>query len=266
MNSCFVFSVGLCLCGLCLFAGAEERGQYKRVDGEALSFEIDLPQGEGPFPVVLYAHSWSGNLNQLKAYSQYMATRGVAGVRINYRKMSEGNRFVDAKQDILDAIEYVRDHAASYHLDMNRFGLAGASAGAVLTSLIAQETPDCISYIAFNGGFDLVHKGPGKFPDEKAMQKMFGDSFDDTVLRACSSIYNIRENPPDTLLLHGTEDTTIGPDQPERFVAALRAKGGQAKLVLYDGEEHGFFNSNRPHYQEIRDEVEEHLCRVFNLK
>ncbi|MGE4489856.1 MAG: alpha/beta hydrolase family protein, partial [Kiritimatiellales bacterium] len=205
-----------------------------------------------------------GRMDQLRAYSQHMATEGVAGVRINYRRLSEGTPFVTAKQDVEDAIDFIRKHADEFHFDLTRLGMAGASAGAVLTSLVAQETPECSCYIAFNGGFDLVNRGNSTFPGAKEMKTMFGAVSEDK-LCAASSIYHIKNDPPDTLLLHGTADSVIDCDQAKRFAAAILAKGGMAKVVLYEGEEHGFFNANRRCFPEILTEVEKHMERVFKL-
>jgi acetyl esterase/lipase len=52
----------------------------------------------------------------------------------------------------------------------------------------------------------------------------------------------IKTPPPATLLLHGKEDTTIDPRQSVEFAEAIRAKGGKAEVILYDGQKHGFFN------------------------
>lgn len=243
---------------------ASEVEVYKTVGGLELTCEIDMPEGRGPFPVVLYVHSWSGNSRQLRAYSLHMASKNVAGVRINYRKMSDGNPFADAKQDVCDAIEYIRNNADQLCFDMNRFGVAGASAGALLTSLVVQSTPKCSCYIAFNGGFDLLRRSKSSFPDELAMKTMF-PKMDEDVLRAASAIYHLRVVPPDTLLLHGTADSTINCGQSKRFADAIIQQGGQARVVLYEGEEHGFFNSSRPCYPKVLAEVEQHILRVFDL-
>jgi dipeptidyl aminopeptidase/acylaminoacyl peptidase len=42
------------------------------------------------------------------------------------------------------------------------------------------------------------------------------------------------------LLLQGTDDPIVPPDQAQRMAAALRARGVRCDLVLFDGEGHGF--------------------------
>jgi acetyl esterase/lipase len=241
------------------------KGSYKTVNGKELLYELDIPAGDKPSPIVLYAHSWSGNLNQLKAYSLFMAEHGIAGMRINYRRLSDGTTFENAKKDILDAVDFIRSNADKYNFDLQRFGLAGASAGAVLTSLIAQHTPECKTYVAFNGGFDILNKKESNFPTAAILDGMFPGSPPD-VLRDASAIHNIRSDPPDTLLFHGTSDKTIDCEQAKRFAQAIINKGGKAQLELYEGREHGFFNPNKPDFEDIRNKLLEHYQRVFDIE
>ena len=78
---------------------------YKTLSDGDLELDIDFPPNDGKSPVILYAHSWSGTKNQLKAYSTLLAQEGVAGVRINYRKLSDGHSFEQAISDIRDAFQ-----------------------------------------------------------------------------------------------------------------------------------------------------------------
>ena len=42
------------------------------------------------------------------------------------------------------------------------------------------------------------------------------------------------------LLLQGSDDPIVPPDQAERMVAALRARGVRCDHVVFEGEGHGF--------------------------
>jgi len=68
---------------------------------------------------------------------------------------------------------------------------------------------------------------------------------------ANSAIYNLRENPPVTLLLHGDNDVTINYTQSTLFTAAIEEAGGTSKSIIYPNEEHAFFN---------KDKVKFHNC------
>jgi len=237
---------------------------FRTIEYEKAPYVIDLPEGDGPFPVIIYVHSWSGSHNQLRVYSQRLASMGIAGVRIDYRKFSEGASFAEASADLVAAIDFVRDHANQFGFDLDKMGLAGASAGAVLSSRIVQDRPEIGLFIAFNGGFDMVDRGGGSFPSRANLESMFGEVRPE-VLEEHSAIHRLREKPPTTLLLHGTADDVIDPQQAVHFADAIRSAGGQAEVVLFEGEGHGFFNSNRPQFEEVYAEVERFVLEHFDL-
>ena len=96
------------------------------------------PSGAGPFPVILYIHggAWrSGNKSEYKRLGTDLATKGYAGFSINYDLHSDS--FPISWQQARDAVRFLRAHATEYHLDPNRIGIAGASAGGELAALVA---------------------------------------------------------------------------------------------------------------------------------
>lgn len=241
---------------------------YKTLaDGTSLELDLDLTEGDNS-PVILYVHSWSGSKNQLKAYSRRLAKIGVSGVRINYRKLSEGHSFEQAYSDISDAIIWIKENASYYGLDMKRFGISGASAGGLLSAILALETPDCLLYIGFNGGYDLVQRDASRWPPESRLENLLSSPEpENDKLRHWSPIYRIkREHQPAALLLHGTSDEIITYPVAERFANALENVGASVELIAFEGEGHGFFNASRPLFEEIfshvRNHVELHLLGV----
>jgi dipeptidyl aminopeptidase/acylaminoacyl peptidase len=58
--------------------------------------------------------------------------------------------------------------------------------------------------------------------------------------RQRSPLYRVEEMSGSVLLLQGREDKVVPPDQSERFAARLEARGVACRLVLFDGEAHGF--------------------------
>jgi len=248
--------------------GGTERVTYKTVGDLELTLEIDLPKGDGPFPVIIYIHGggWrGGNDKQFLQQSCHLTKRGIAGARINYRKVPQGGNFKDTMQDCMDAIDYIRQNAARYKIDMTRVGLAGGSAGGHLSAIAAQRTPECILYVGFNGGYDLADPGKSNWPNDKLKEQFLGGTSEE-ILKDASAVYQVKTTPPDTLLLHGTKDTTIDPIQCEHFAKVIREKGGRCEIKLYEGEKHAFFNPNKPKYEATRQALEDHAVRVFGIK
>jgi acetyl esterase/lipase len=241
---------------------------YSNRDGNELTLDIDLPSGDGPFPVVVWVHGggWtSGDSSALVEFSQRMTLQGIAGVRINYRlaNAADAATLEDALSDVLTSIEWVRSNAEKYHFDMKRFGIGGASAGGHLSALAAQQTPECIAYVGYCGGYDMLNRGSSGWPSAGLLNRFFGNS-DEATLKANSPIWQIRQSPPDTLLLHGIADNIIDPDIAIRFAEALRSQGGTVKLVLLEGASHGICHQ-REFKKQCLAESEQFLCGVFGV-
>ncbi|QHI70331.1 alpha/beta hydrolase [Tichowtungia aerotolerans] len=212
---------------------------YKTVGDLELVLKIDRPLNvDGPVPVIFWVHGggWSvGSPDNMLWGSAMHASQGVAGARVQYRLIKQGGTFKKTFGDLLDAVEWLRQHAEELNIDMSRLIMAGGSAGGHLSSILAQKTPECIGYIGFCGMYDLTDVGESRFAYQP---KGFMVSLDFDTLATGSAIHNIRDNPPQTLLMHGDADATIDCDVAVRFAEALRAKGGKVKLVLMPGGGH----------------------------
>ncbi|HCO23159.1 MAG TPA: prolyl oligopeptidase [Gimesia maris] len=111
-----------------------------------------------PTPLFVFLHSWSGNYKQNNAkWLQEAEQRGWIYLHPDFRGVNQqpeacGSRL--ARQDILDAIEYVIKH---YNVDQSRIYLAGSSGGGHMTMLMAGHHPDRFSAAsAWVGIMDLA--------------------------------------------------------------------------------------------------------------
>ncbi|GGZ92070.1 alpha/beta hydrolase [Algibacter mikhailovii] len=218
-----------------------------------IPLEISIPKSSdsekslSPTPVVFWVHggAWSGgtlteSFPAQGSFSSYLVKNvGVAVIGVAYRCKGSLGNFTEAMEDIASAVQWAKDNAEEYNLDVTQIGFAGGSAGGPLSALAAQRTEECLLYVGFNGLFDFVNLGDSSFG--------VGDGYGQTTpsAEANSAIYNIKEVPPYTLLLHGADDTTIDPSQSTRFAEAVIEKGGTAKVNIYEGEVHSFFSSGQ---------------------
>jgi acetyl esterase/lipase len=245
---------------------SSERFVFKTVelpDGSALDldFRIVRPKEGGPFPIVFFVHggAWAtGSKAQFTHESYVLADHGIAGVRMEYRWKMHGAKYPEAISDVMDAIDFVRQRADEFNLDFTRVGLAGGSAGGHLSSIAAQLTPECICYDGFNGLYDafdrgVSHFGGGDYTGTTEKEK-----------KTASAIHNLKRPPPDTFLYHGTEDQTVDMDVARRFKEAVRAKGGNAELLVYEGVGHAFFNKE-PYQTATTAALLAHTSYVFGL-
>ncbi len=121
------------------FAIDPDRADVAYGNTPSMKLDIYMPDGQGPFPVVMYIHGggwWNGDKKYIseKIVKRYLGA-GIAVVSINYmllpQAMEKGlyppvsGPFNDAKR----ALQFIRYHAPDWGLDPYRIALSGGSAG-----------------------------------------------------------------------------------------------------------------------------------------
>ena len=99
---------------------------------------IPVDQG-GPFPVVLWIHGGAfvgGDKKDIKIYAEALAAEGIAVVCMNYRRAPEAKYPVPVVQTN-EVYLWLMEVSDEYTLDLNRFVLAGDSAGAQIAAQFA---------------------------------------------------------------------------------------------------------------------------------
>jgi acetyl esterase/lipase len=224
------------------------------ISGQKITLDmfIEVPEGKGPFPVIIFIHGGGfvgGDKSNFTHQSFAVAQKGIVGVSIEYRLRGHGGTYAQFIEDAMDAIDFVRKHAGEYNIDFSRLALSGGSAGAYLSSYAAMKTPECICYVGYNGGYDVGAKESSRVPSGLSLKDI-------------SPILMIKTPPPATLLFHGKEDTTIDYKRSVSFAEAIKAKGGTAEVMLYDGQKHSFFNKE-PYLTETTNAMVKHVVEVL---
>ena len=218
---------------------------YKKYPSYELKLALDLPRNrEGkslPFIVWIHGGGWhTGNFGGHSLHSRFLAGNGIAGVRISYSLLTRGAVFADTWQDIQDALAYVREHAAEYNLDPDRFGFAGHSAGGHLASYAAMRIPGTKLLISLNGIYDLVNTVPDYVPSSRH-DEYFGLASQESRAE-CSPVTFVHSDAPYCLLTFTGGDTLVDKEQVKTFTRALRAKGVKYDLIYKDYYSHNGFN------------------------
>lgn len=103
---------------------------YPSPDGEG-RYDLYLPAGEGPFPVVVWIHGGAfvaGDKANVSNWAVMLADAGYAVAALNYRWAPE-LAFPGQARQVQAALAALKDHP---QLDLTRTALAGDSAGAYL--------------------------------------------------------------------------------------------------------------------------------------
>ena len=254
---------------------------YNTVDGEELKLDIYFPShmGDQPLPAVIYVHggAWIAGkktggtgLQDLKA----LVEEGFIGVSIDYR-LAPKYKFPAQIQDVKCAIRFLRENADRYHIDPDRIGLLGSSAGGHLVALagVADESAgfDVGPYLDQSSRVQAVVDmfGPADLTlaegsKNMLLLKVFGSTDPKTLAEASPVSYITPDDPP-FLIIHGDRDQTVSVNQSIRLYNALRKKGVEATLLIVENAGHGF----KPEDGEIRpsrEEITRHIIEFFRNK
>jgi acetyl esterase/lipase len=228
--------------------------------------DIYLPEeGDGPFAVLIHIHGGGFAIgdkrdDHMDAYLKALH-RGMATVSIEYRLSGEAI-FPAAVLDVRSAIRYLREHAAEYHLDPEKFVAIGGSAGGNLAAMLAMNIPngefpgetvettgETQPFVAL--GIDQF--GPMNFKTMDEMARANGISHADhdepfspeskylgvAIPEAPEALANsanpatyISDAMSDMLVQHGTVDVLVPYEQSVEFVKQIQEKQGKDKVVF----------------------------------
>lgn len=205
-----------------------------------------------------------------------IASRGYVVASVEYRLSSEAP-FPAAIQDVKAAVRWLRANARQFGIDPRHVGVWGGSAGGHLAALdavtctvgalspsvaggptaapgigqakIAPAGPDgdCVqAFATWYGVFDFNRPVPSeqRAPKADSLVNRFlgcprGNCTPEQRAVASPSTY-VQAGEPPALLIVGSADTVVGPQQSRDFARLLRSKGDQAQLLIIPGVNHSF--------------------------
>ena len=201
------------------------------------------------FPGGAYAHL-AANLEG-REVADWFASRGFRAFLLQYRLSSNGYLLPVPLIDARRAIQLVRARAADYHIDPDRIGVIGFSAGGHLAALAAvQPNPgkpnaeDPIDRVSSKVNY-LVLGYPwiGAISSDTSHLsycKLFNvmDRCEELRKAYSPDLYVTKDAPP-TFWYHTTTDNTVPVEQGLRFYAALVKAGVPAEAHIFESGPHG---------------------------
>jgi acetyl esterase len=231
------------------------------------------PEGEGPFPLVVYFHGggWVIATNATYDASARALSAGADAVvvSVEYRKAPEAP-FPAAHEDANAAYEWIVENSGELNADAERLAVAGESAGGNLALNVAMHArdleltqPDHMLLVYPVAGDDMETTSYRTYADAQplsrdAMMWFVENVFEDPAEAADPRIDLIAHRdllaglPPATVI-----NATIDPLQTEgRLLAGnLQAAGVETTHRVYEGVTHEFFGMGAvvPAAQEAMD-------------
>jgi len=178
-----------------------------------------------------------------------LALHGYVGLSVNYLLSKSGSvTWPQHLHDCKTAVRWLRKNAGRLHIDPDRIGAIGGSAGGTIAALLAVTGPgDRLDPAGPYGEFSCRVRcavdlyGPAdllQYHDVKMLGKSRAEA--PGLYRAASPTTYVDRHDPPILILHGTADTTVAVRQSEILAAALTQAGVEHELVIIDGAPHTF--------------------------
>lgn len=230
--------------------------------------DIYLPEGDGPFPVVINVHGGAfkmGDKSNPASADDFLAA-GYAVVSVDYRL--SGEALAPAQiQDVKAAVRFLRANAAAYKLAPQRFAAFGQSAGGSLVALLGAscgaaalegaelgnaEQSSCVqAVIDWFGPTDFLQMDqqfagtscPATHDAADSPESLVVGAAIQTVpdkVKLVNPITYVTADAPAFLIQHGTADCNVPPQQGQLLYDALQAAGSdKATLTFLEGAGHG---------------------------
>jgi acetyl esterase/lipase len=231
---------------------------FGNASGQDLKLDLARPKAlthAAPGVVWIHGGAWrGGRKEEFEGLIRDSAKAGYVSVSIDYRLVPK-HVFPAQVEDAKCAVRWFRANADKLHLDPERIGVVGASAGAHLAMMLgALDTGDGLEG---NGGSAetssrvrvvVSYAGPTNLqsPFPAASTKLVADFLGgplaekQDVAKTASPIAYVNAGDPPMLLIQGTKDPLVPHDQAIQMVEALTKAGVPGRLELMVGEGHGW--------------------------
>jgi len=229
-------------------------------DGLNIYGFMNVPGGEGPFPVIIAIHGYIdpsiyNTLDYTTGYADALARSGFLVIHPNlrgYLPSDDGpNLFrVGMAADVLNLIGLVKNQGGQTgpleKAEPSRIGLWGHSMGGGISTRVMTVSPDVdavVLYAAMSGDekknferiFNVFSDGQRgqeelNTPDED-LERISPENFLDRVSAAIS-------------IHHGTSDSEVPPEWSQELCERLQELDKRVECFTYPGQPHTFFGEN----------------------
>ncbi len=238
-----------------------------------LRMSLLVPRTSAPKPGVVYFPGGgftSADFEKFIEMRYALARAGFVVAAAEYRVVP--TKFPALVEDGKAAVRFLRAHAAEYGIDPERIGVLGDSAGGYLVQMLGatsgekgwdrgdwlDQSSSVQAVASLYGISDLLSIGKGLGEARESVHRspavteallLHGPAFDvnpgksifedPQKAREASPIGHIDGSEPPFLLLHGSADTLVSPEQSAELFRLLRERKVDVEYRLYEGADHG---------------------------
>lgn len=268
-------AVAAALSVCCAYADTSLDIEYARVGEQVLKLDLHTPQAASS-PLIVYVHggAWRAGSKSDVPIARLL-DHGFAIASVDYR-LSTQAAFPAQVHDIKAAIRFLRAKSGLFHIDSKRIAIIGSSAGGHLAALVGVT----------NGHTELegkVGEHLDQSSDVQCIVSLFGASNLQTILtqstefglkmrvpalqlllggqptekpdlaKLASPVAHLDKNDPPLLLIHGSADPQMPPEQSQEFAKAYEALKLPVEFITLPGSKHSgkeFYDGERTQIME----------------
>lgn len=282
--------LALALLSTALYAADQKDVEFARPGGKPLLLDLHVPDGAGPFPAAILVHGGGfdegGRSTNVRPLFEPLSQAGFAWFTIDYR-LAPAAHAPDAVADLNSAIEWLKAHAAEYHVDPAKIAIIGESAGGYLVNyagthatpatkvaavvdfygpvdygrlaLQRKEHPERFNMTSINRHF-ANGGGPRFFGVETLDQEGLAK------LHEWAPIAAVSHNTTPFLCIHGTKDDQVPYEQSTMMCDAMKKAGASCQLITIEGGGHGMSGWRAPEMQHWKSEMISWLQKTLRTK
>lgn len=243
---------------------------YIKEGHDRQTLDVYVPaDADGKLPLVVWIHGggWK-NGDKRRCPALYLLNQGYVVASINYR-LSQDAIFPAQIHDCKAAIRYLKSHAEQFHIDPDKVGVWGSSAGGHLVALVGTSgnvadlehpqspknefTSTVQAVCDYYGPTDFMKmnqqatiKGPIDHDSANSPEsKLLGGPVQQNQekAKAASPVTYVSKDDPPFLIVHGDRDPLVPVSQSKILQEKLTSTQVESELVIVEGGGHGPFKS-----------------------
>jgi len=226
-------------------------------EGQRIAGTLHLPDGASPHPGVVLCHGFTGM--RLETHflfvkmSRALEGAGLASLRFDFRGSGESEgefRDMTVETEVSDALTAVDVFCAMPEIDEKRVGLIGLSLGGFVAACTTGMEARVRSTVLWSAVADLPGTMDRRLDEEgrrlleeqgymdiggHALGKGFLDRVD-----ALDPLELIAKSSRPLLIVHGTADESVLPEQADRYESAARHGDRRVEKFIIEGADHTY--------------------------
>jgi acetyl esterase/lipase len=265
-----ILGAGVAVCGFWAFAQPAAAGDepktkteqdivYSKTANSELKLDFARPaEGDGPFPAVVIIHggAWrQGNKADVRAITAQFVRRGYVTFAPQYR-FCPTDKFPAQVHDVKAAVRWIKSNAEKYHVDRERIGAIGFSAGGHLALMLGLTGPNdglegdvsagapdsrVKAVVNYFGPTDLAAKDIPEISKPLVKDFLGGSAQEkpEAAAKASPLTFVSKDDAP-VLTFQGTKDPLVPFTQAIKLAQAMDSAGVPGRVELIVGAQHGW--------------------------